>query len=377
MCKIIYHPKYSLYNLGNSHPFSPQRTEMLIELLTEWQLFKEPDIPSIVTPEEIASIHDKQYVQVVEQVSSGKHLDNIEQFGLGTSDNPVMKHMAEGARYHVGGTLWGAKLLIENKAKKILQLGGGFHHAHFNKAAGFCLYNDLAMAIKEMVNHNWHVAYLDIDVHHGDGVQELFYSDENVLNISVHESGEYLFPGKGWIHELGQGMGRSLNLNVPLEPFSEGDSYFEVLDKIVKPALSWFKPDALIIQAGADAHFSDPLADNLLTTQDYEQIFRNIIELADTYCNGKALFTFGGGYSPTATPRVWALLYLILNKLNIPEYLPENWRIRWQKILGKSIPETLHDELPAFDTIPRKAEILKINKDNINRLIDSVIHDWI
>ncbi len=365
-----------MYNLGDSHPFSPKRIQMLIELLQEWNLYKEPLQPKPISPQELKTIHDEKYINVVEEVSSGTKINGVDLFGLGTSDNPIFEGMAEGARYQAGGTLLGAQLLIENKANKVLQFGGGFHHAHKNMAAGFCVYNDISIAIKEMTNKGWHVAYLDIDVHHGDGVQEMFYSDGQVMTISVHETGEFLFPGSGWIHELGSGMGRHLKLNVPLEPFSEGDSYLYVLNKVIEPALNWFKPNALIVQAGADAHFSDPLADNLLTTFDYEKIFKKIIELADTNCNGKILFTFGGGYSPTATPRVWALLYLIMNNMKIPEHLPENWRTRWQQLLEKPIPETLHDELHAYEQIQRKEEIYSTNKDVVRRLMDSVAQHW-
>ena len=376
MCKIIYHPKYSLYNLGSEHPFSPQRAQMLIELLQEWNVYKEPLSPTSISQEALLNIHDKDYIEAVEKVSKKINVKDIEKYNLGTADNPIVEEMAEGARYQVGGTVLGAKLLLENKAKKVITLGGGFHHAHYNSAAGFCVYNDLAAAIKQMTNNGRHVAYLDIDVHHGDGVQEMFYSDENVMTISIHESGEFLFPGSGWVHELGKGGGRSLKLNVPLEPFSEGDSYLMTLEKVVKPALSFFRPHALIVQAGADAHYSDPLADNLLTTFDYQKIFNEIINLTDTFCNGNVLFTFGGGYSPTATPRVWALLYLIVNKMEIPEFLPESWRNKWEKILNQPIPKTLHDSLPAFEKIPRKEEILNTNKDTITRLMDSVALNW-
>lgn len=377
MCGIIYHPKYNLYNLGDSHPFSPKRVQMVIELLQELQLFTKPIQPEAISPEKLYTIHDKDYVNAVESLSVGKNVLDVERFGLGTSDNPILLGMAEGARYQVGGTLLGAQMLISGEKNKILQLGGGFHHAHFDQAAGFCLYNDLSMAIKEMLNHGWHVAYLDIDVHHGDGVQEMFYSDGNVMTISIHESGEYLFPGKGWIHELGQGIGRSLKLNIPLEPFSEADSYYEVLEQVVKPALSWFRPNALIVQAGADAHFSDPLADNLLTTHDYERIFKEIISFSDKFCDGKVMFTLGGGYSPTATPRIWTILYLLLNNIELPDRLPENWRDRWQKILNENISRTLHDKLPAFYEIPRHGEIIQSNKDTIRRLMDSVAQYWI
>ena len=377
MCKIIYHPKYELYNLGKNHPFSPQRVQMVLELLKELKVYKEPMLPSPIEPNQLKAIHDENYINIVEKVSKGIQVNNIENYGLGTADNPICIGMAEGARYQIGGTVLGAKLILDGTAKKVLQLGGGFHHAHFRQAAGFCIYNDLSFAILEMVKAGWHIAYLDIDVHHGDGVQEMFYSDGNVMTISIHETGEYLFPGKGRIHELGQGSGRSLKLNIPLEPFSEGDTYFEVIDKVVLPALSWFKPDALIVMAGADAHFSDPLADNLLTTHDYLRIFRKIIDAANNSCKGNILFTLGGGYSPVATSRIWTILYLVLNNLEIPEFLPENWRKKWQEKLNQPILKSFHDELPAYEEIPRHDEIIKANREIIRRLMDSVSQYWI
>ena len=377
MCQIIYHPNYKKYDLGPEHPFDPRRVDMVLDLLNEFGYLKEPLVPEPLNPERLFDAHDKSYVNFVEAVSNGEMTANIDEYGLGTLDNPIIKGMAEGARCHVGGTILGAHLLIENKAKKVLQLGGGFHHARSKMAEGFCIYNDLALAIKEMIKVGWHIAYIDIDVHHGDGVQEIFYSDENVLTISLHESGEYLFPGTGWPHELGKGIGRSLKLNLPLEPFTEGDSYFEVFNGVVPQALSWFKPDAIIVQAGTDAHFSDPLADLMLTTQDYEKIFRRLIELADRYSKGRVLFTLGGGYSLTAAPRIWTILYLILFNIEIPTFLPKNWRERWQKIIGKQLPEILHDTFPAYDPIPRKDEITRHNRDLIQRMLDAVAPDWI
>jgi acetoin utilization protein AcuC len=268
-------------------------------------------------------------------------------------------------------------MLIQNKTDKVLQMGGGFHHAHSALASGFCIYNDIAIAIKELINAGWHIAYLDLDVHHCDGVQEIFYANDKVMTISLHESGEYLFPGTGWINELGQGMGRSLKLNVPLEPFTEGDSYIEVLDKIVSPALSWFKPDVLVIQAGADAYFSDPLADLMLTTYDFEKIYRRVLDLVDAKTKGRALFTLGGGYSLTAVFRIWTILYLLLFKKELPVNLPQKWRIKWQNKIEKEIPETLHDLLPAFKPIHGKNEIEKRNRETARRLLDAAAPDWI
>ncbi len=377
MCEIIYNKNYNKYYLGKDHPFDPKRVEMIVDLLSELGIFKDPHIPEPVGPEELLKVHDKDYVEAVEAASCGNLINGIERYGLGTVDNPVVEGMAEGARFQVGGTLLGARLLIENKTKRVLQMGGGFHHARRNTAEGFCIYNDLALAINEMTSAGWHVAYVDIDVHHGDGVQEIFYSDEKVMTISLHESGEYLFPGTGWVHELGKGMGRSLKLNLPLEPFTEGESYLEVLDGVLAGALSWYKPDALIIQAGADAHYSDPLADLMLTTADYEKIFRKLLELTDLYCSGRVLFTFGGGYSITAAPRIWTILYCLLLNYNIPDQLPVDWRLRWENKIGKAIPKNLSDPDPAYDVIPRKAEISRYNKELITRIMDAVAADWL
>lgn len=377
MCEIIYHPNYSKYKLGEGHPFNPLRVELVLDLLKELNLLKETIQPKLLDVRQLYEIHAKDYVDAVEGLSAGDNSFDAESIGLGSLDNPIVPGMAEAARYQAGGTLLGARMLIENKADKVLQMGGGFHHAHYSLASGFCLYNDLALAIKEMTDAGWHVVYLDLDVHHGDGVQEIFYSNEKVMTISFHESGEYLFPGTGWLYELGQGMGRSMKLNIPLEPFTEGNSYFEVMNKVLEPALSWFKPDALIIQAGADAHYTDPLADLLLTTYDFEKIYRRVLELIDTKCKGRALFTLGGGYSVNAAFRIWTILYLLVLNLDLPESLPENWRMKWQNKTGKEIPPNLHDTLPAYEAIPRKTEIENHNLELAGRLLDAVAPDWL
>jgi acetoin utilization protein AcuC len=377
MCEIIYHPDYEKYYLGPDHPFNPIRSEIVLDFLKNQNYLKTPLKPEAVNPIELQSIHDKEYIEVVENVSCGIDSNKAEEFGLGTLDNPIVPGMAEGARLQSGGTLLGSKLIIENKVNKVLQLGGGFHHAHRNFAAGFCIYNDIGLSIKKMISAGWHVAYLDLDVHHGDGVQEMFYSDEHVMTISIHESGEYLFPGTGWLHELGNGMGRGLKLNIPLEPFTEGTSYMEVINGTVEPALKWFKPDALIVQAGADSHFSDPLADLMLTSYDFENLYRRILQFVDQYCKGRVLFTLGGGYSITAAPRIWILLYLILFNIKIPEMLPEDWRNHWQQKINKELPSSLHDPIQAYQDIPRKNEIERHNRELIQRMTDAVSSYWI
>ncbi len=377
MRRVIYHPEYKQYNLGTEHPFSPLRVEMVLDVLKELGHEADFSLPEEVQPKDLQSIHDSDYIEALEAVSAGKTVADIGKYGLGTADNPIVSGMAYGARRIAGGTLLGARMLLDGSAQKVLQLGGGFHHAQRSLAAGFCLYNDLALAIREMTAKGWHVAYFDIDVHHGDGVQKMFYNSENVMTISLHESGEYIFPGGGWLHELGRGMGRSLKLNLPLEPFTEGDSYLEAVEKVAEEALRWFKPDALVVQAGADAHFSDPLADLMLTTQDFERLFQKIFKMSEALCNNRLLITLGGGYSFQATARIWTILYQMFFGLKFPNELPDAWLARWESKLKIKIPSRLHDPNPAFEPIPRKAEIVRTNRDLIQRLMDAVAADWL
>ncbi len=377
MLQVIHHPEYGRYDLGPEHPFSPVRGRMLLDLLEALGVEVRPHRADPLTVEELLLVHETGYVDAVEAISAGRPVEDLEQWGLGTADNPVVEGMAEGARHIAGGTVLGAKLLIEGRDGPILQLGGGLHHARAATASGFCLYNDLALAIHHMVAAGWHVAYLDLDVHHGDGVQDLFYDNEHVMTISLHETGEYLFPGTGWLHELGRGMGRGLKLNLPLQPFTEGDTYRDVLLELAESALGWFRPDALIVQAGADAHFSDPLADLMLTTQDFELIYLDVLDLAERFCRGRLLVTLGGGYSLPATPRIWAILYHVLQGLEIPEHLPPEWRSRWQDRLGIELGSTLHDPDNPYPEIPLRPTVIRNDRDTLRRLLDSVAPIWL
>jgi acetoin utilization protein AcuC len=377
MPRVIHHPAYRSYDLGPEHPFSPGRTVMLLDLLAELGVAVEPSAPEQATAEQLVAVHDADYVRIVEAASAGENPDGVAEVGLGTPDNPIVPGMAPAARWLVGGTLHGARLIASGEAETVLQLGGGFHHARRRLASGFCLYNDLALAIRHLVDCRLRVAYVDIDVHHGDGVQEIFYADEDVLTLSLHESGEYLFPGTGWPHELGQGMGRGFKLNVPLEPFTEGDSYIQALEKVAGPSFDFFRPDVLVVQAGADAHYLDPLADLLLTTQDFERVIRSLLALAQRHTRGRALFTLGGGYSLLATPRVWAILYLVLHGLPIPEEIPEAWLQRWSGKLGERPMATLHDPANPYAPIPRRAEIESRNRTMVDRLLDGVARYWL
>lgn len=375
MPEVIYHPAYRNYSFGESHSFSPLRVDIMLDLLGALGHRVETIAPEPATYEDIVAVHSDYYVRRVAALSAGDAVPDCEEYGLGTPDNPVFPGMDEAGRWLVGGTLHGARM-IDAGAKRVLQLGGGLHHARRNIASGFCIYNDLAIAIQHLTRRGLWVAYLDIDVHHGDGVQQILDEDKRVLTMSFHESGQYLFPGTGDIHEIGSGLGRGFKLNVPLQPFTEGESYLEVLERVVPTALRQFSPAVLVVQAGADAHFDDPLADLMLTTVDYEKIFRLILGWADEFTRGRVLFTLGGGYSFRAAPRVWTLLYLLMHDLPVPNELPETWRNRWSAVMDGQPPTHFHDAPIPRDGVPTRGEIERRNRQVAERLLEAVRPYW-
>lgn len=376
MPAVIYHPAYRNYSFGESHSFSPLRVEIMLDLLASLGHRVETVEPEVATKSDILGVHEDYYVRRVEALSAGEEVPDCEEYGLGTPDNPIFPGMDEAARWLVGGALHGTRLITGKGEKRVLQLGGGLHHARRNFASGFCIYNDLAIAINALTKLGLWVAYIDIDVHHGDGVQQILYDDRRVMTISFHESGKYLFPGTGDTHELGSGAGWGTKLNVPLEPFTFGESYLEVLDAVVPPALRQFRPGVLLVQAGADAHFDDPLADLMLTTHDYEAIFRRILAWADEFTAGRVLFTLGGGYSFSAAARVWALLYLLIHDLPVPRDVPEEWRQKWSSRFEHGTPPTFHDPNPAQFEIPEPDEIARRNRNTAQRLLEGARRYW-
>ena len=375
MIPVVYHAQYQAYCFGEGHPFAPFRLQMLLELLEA--LGHPPNLvePEAATRADVLAVHSAAFVEAVEAASAGTPGPNAERFGLGTVDVPAFPGMDEAARHLVGGTLHAARMISSGQAPVVLQLGGGFHHAHPAQASGFCVYNDLSVAIRHFTGTGLRVAYLDIDVHHGDGVQALHYADADVLTISLHESGRYLFPGTGSVGELGEAGGKGFKLNVPLEPGTDDASYLDVFERVVPHALGWFAPDVLVVMCGADAHYTDPLADLKLTTRAYETLFCRLLDLAEEHTEGRALFTLGGGYAPDATTRVWALLYLVLNGLPLPEILPTAWREAWETRLGRPLTATLHDaEAPASS--PQADVIAQHNRETSKRLMETAVKHW-
>ena len=375
MATLLFHDRYLDYNFGPEHPFSPVRQEMTIDLLDALGHPIDPVAPPVASHEDVRRGHSERFVGKVEAASDGTSPSKARSFGLNTGDVPVFEHMDSATRGLVGGTLHGARLIAEGDATRVLQLGGGLHHAREERASGFCVYNDLSVAIDALREWGLRVAYVDVDVHHGDGVQFLHYEDPEVLTLSLHETGRALFPGTGHVEEIGKGPGKGFSLNVPLAPFTESKSYLDAFERVVPYALQHFQPDVIVAQCGADAHANDPLADLLLTTQAYEKIFRRLLALADEHTGGRLLCTLGGGYRFDAVSRVWVLLALLVQGRDLPEALPENYRDRWQSRLDDPLTPTLHDPERDFG-VDRRPSIEGQNQRACEQALEQVASHW-
>lgn len=376
MVPVVYDSSYDRYFFGPEHPFSPTRQHMLLDLLAQLGHVVTPVAPEPASTDDLLAVHSPALLAHVASASDGSRHAGAARFGLGTPDVPIFRGMDEAARILAGGTLHAARLIESGDASVVLQLGGGLHHAHHDAASGFCVYNDLGAAIAFFRRCGRRVAYLDLDVHHGDGVQEMFYSDRDVLTVSLHESGRYLYPGSGFVHEIGEGAGAGFAINVPFEPGTSDDSYIECFERVVPHALSWFQPDVMVVQCGADAHYADPLADLLLTTHAYEHLFRRSLELVQEHAHGRGLFTLGGGYDLDATTRVWAILYLILTGSRVPRELPPNYLEEWgQKLRNVSLSRTLHDD-PRDLRVEQTSSINNQNRLVSKRVLEMVVPHW-
>lgn len=375
MATLLFDDRYYNYNFGPQHPFSPLRQEVTINLLEAIGHPIDPVSPPVATREEILTVHSERFVQRVESASSGSAPRQAQEFGLNTGDVPVFEGMDRATRSLVGGTLHGARLIADGTARRVLQLGGGLHHAQEERASGFCVYNDLSAAISALRDQGFRVAYVDVDVHHGDGVQFLHYEDPEVLTVSLHEAGTALFPGTGSVDEIGEGPGKGFALNVPLAPLTESESYLDAFERVIPYAIRQFEPDVIVAQCGADAHFLDPLADLMLTSEAYETIFGKLIDLATEHTDGRLLCTLGGGYHLDAVSRIWALLALTVQDLDYPNTLPQTWRDRWKDHTDDSLSPTLHDPDPKFN-ISRRPQIEKQNRRVSKQILELVAPHW-
>lgn len=337
--------------LRENHILRPMRLRYVYELLDAYNIFANDHVsiqsPRIAHRHEILSFHQKDYVNAVSEFSSGKNLGKQHLYNFSDSgDNPTTTGMYEAAALSVGASLVAAETIWNQSANVAFNAGGGFHHAMPGYAHGFCIFNDIVIAIQAMVAQGARVAYIDIDAHHGDGVQHAFYDTDQVLTISIHESGDYLFPGTGQVGEYGKESGRGYAINIPLSPDTSDETYLWALKTIVPPLVTKFEPDILATQIGIDSHFNDPLTHLKITTRGYKKIIEELKSLNP----GRWIAFGGGGYDISAVARGWALAFATMSGIELGPTLPSVFTEKYGLHNLHDNPETNLD--PAVDSNP-------------------------
>ncbi|EGA90730.1 acetoin utilization protein [Planococcus donghaensis MPA1U2] len=363
------------YKFSETHPFNQKRLVLTIDLLKKMNaLSSDSIVPArIATDEELLLAHDQRYIDIVKKASRGEITPEAgESYGIGTDDTPIFENMHEASARLVGGTLTAVDYVMEGKAQHALNLGGGLHHGFRGKASGFCIYNDSSVAINYLkTKYNARVLYIDTDAHHGDGVQWSFYDDPDVCTVSIHETGRYLFPGTGNINERGSGQGYGTSFNFPIDAFTEDESFLEIYRTSMREIFDFFKPDVILTQNGADAHYLDPLTHLYGTMNIYKEIPKIAHELAHEYCQGRWIAVGGGGYDIwRVVPRAWSLIWMEMNNFPIPSgKLPASWIEKWQPESPVKLIETWEDPPNMYKEIPRKAEITDKNLQMLNKAL--------
>jgi acetoin utilization protein AcuC len=332
--------------------------------------------PEPATDQELECVHDPAYVAAVKRYShSGVADDDAWRYGLGTDDVPIVRGMHEAAALIAGSTRAAAEAVLSGKVLRAFSLAGGLHHARRAEAAGFCVYSDLAVAIDWMKRrHGVRVMYVDYDAHHGDGVQQIFFGDPDVLTVSFHESGSYLFPGTGFIDELGEGEGHGYSVNVPLDPHTDDASFQKAFADLVPALADAFRPDVIVLQNGCDSHAWDPLTHLRCTTNLYEPVVRIMSDVADRHCQGRIVATGGGGYAIySVVPRAWTLVWAALRGLEAPDDIPESWLRAVRIESGEEVPSRLRDEPAQVAIEDRNAAMIANNERTVRAVRHSVL----
>jgi len=293
-------------------PFNTSRAGKAKQLLDNFGLLSS-DTAFVHAPVEAGRLllkkyHSAAYIHTLKKANVGKiGIDSLN-MGIGTHDCPVFKGMYEYSALAVGATVAAAKLIIDGKADVAFNPSGGFHHAMAKKAAGFCYLNDNTIAAMVLAEAGKRVLYLDVDVHHGDGVQEAFYDRDDVMTVSFHQDGRTLFPGTGFEDEIGIGKGKGYNVNLPLPIGTFDESYMYAFTEIAEPLIKFFKPDVILFELGADTLVGDPLANLCLTNNCYVDIINRLLAY-----DKPIIMTGGGGYHIENTVRAWALAWSVLS----------------------------------------------------------------
>ena len=343
---LVFGPRSTDYDFGPDHVLTPRRFGPGIDLLRA--VGAEPGLAPDPAPDaDLRLCHVQEYIEVVRRFSVDPF--GPMEAGIGWGDNPPFADMHEASAAVAGGSMRAMEAILDGRVEHAFHPGGGLHHAMRARASGFCIYNDPALAIARARRDGLRVMYIDLDVHHGDGVQALFWEDPGVLTFSIHESGRYLFPGTGDVDEVGEGASAGTVVNVPLPPYTGEAAWYPIVESYLPALAAAFGPDLIVSQHGADSHGWDPLAHLHVTTTAHGKAARLIDALAHQFGGGRWLATGGGGYDAyRVVPRTWALTWLAGAHREVPSATPEAWRARWaDEAAGYGqapLPERFDDE---------------------------------
>lgn len=311
---FVYSSELAGIEYGVDHPFKPERARKTQELCHRYGVlghsWMETLDPPLIGRDVLSQFHTEEYLDILEKADRGEVSEKTLAHGLGTEDCPLFEGMYRYAVQSSGGTYTGAQKIAGGEVDVVFNPFGGFHHAFRDHAEGFCYINDAALAILHFIQKGRRVAYLDMDAHYGNGVQEGFYSNDKVLVISLHESGKTLYPFGGFETELGEGKGLGYTVNIPLLVKSDDEVFLLAFHQIVVPLLKAYQPEVLVALIGADTQISDPLTHLRMTNNSYQEAIKVLVRLCP-----RILALGGGGYDLFRTARCWTLAWAALNSL--------------------------------------------------------------
>lgn len=321
---FIYTDDFSRFDYGDSHPLRVSRLRLTYELIKACGILTPRNSRFVeartATDEELCLFHDKKYVECLKTLNEGKSFPEAYLYGLGSGDNPVFNGLLDWSRLVTGASLQAAEMVDNGDVQIAFNIAGGLHHAMRAEASGFCYINDPVIAIKYLLKKGRKVAYIDIDAHHGDGVQAAFYNTDKVLTISIHETGRLLFPGTGFETETGIGEGEGYSINVPLPPFSDDEIFLNAFNDIIPTAIEKFNPDIVVTQLGVDSFCSDPLAHLNFTNLALIEVISQLKEISK-----KWVALGGGGYDIPNVVKGWTLAWAVMNGVDLPDEIPQEF----------------------------------------------------
>ena len=365
---LVHSQEWARFDYGPEHPLRMERLGLTWSLMEAYGLTAAPGTivkaPEAADDAALRAFHTEEYLDVLRSANSGQASGFVGRYGLGPGDNPVFPGLWDAARLTAGGSLLAARLVAAGKVERAFHFAGGLHHAMADRASGFCYVNDAVLAILYLRAQRLRVAYVDIDAHHGDGVQAAFYGDPNVLTISTHERGDRLFPGTGFVEEMGEGEGYGFAVNLPLDVLTDPSVYHPAFDAVVLPLLRAFQPDVVVAQLGIDSHRTDPLTHLALDVQGFTEAVRKIVAAAP-----RLVALGGGGYDLENVARAWTAAWAVMAGVDLPDEIPASFyeHARWFRFRSRALWDAPVEIDPS--QLQRAREYAARQVETIQRLI--------